>query len=95
MYLKCPPPEVAALVAAQKETPDEFEFSYHASCHEREWITNSLGEFYEHKWLDDVLRLIKGGKEANLPVYRRSPGDRAGPALCSCKDLPPAPASAT
>ena len=64
--LKRPPPEVAALVAAQKETPDEFEFSYHASRHEREWITNSLGEFYEHKWLDDVLRLIKGGKEAHV-----------------------------
>jgi RIO kinase 1 len=64
--LKHLPQEVAVQLAAQKETQDEFEFSYHASRHERQWIANSLGEFYQHKWLEDVLRLIKGGKEAHV-----------------------------
>jgi len=37
-----------------------------ASRHERGWIVDSLGGFYEHRWLDDVIRLVKGGKEANV-----------------------------
>lgn len=43
-----------------------LDFSYNASHHEREWIINSLGGFYEQQWLDDVLRLLKGGKEASV-----------------------------
>jgi RIO kinase 1 len=45
---------------------ENFDFSYAASHHEREWILNSLGGFYEGQWLDDVVRLVKGGKEAHV-----------------------------
>lgn len=48
------------------EDQDHFNFTYKASRHERVWILDSLGKFYDEKWLDDVLRLIKGGKEANV-----------------------------
>ena len=45
---------------------EDLNFSYNASCHEREWIINSLGSFYDQQWFDDVLRLLKGGKEASV-----------------------------
>jgi len=45
---------------------ESFAFTYNASRHEREWIDNSLGNFYDEHWLDDVVRLLKGGKEASV-----------------------------
>lgn len=45
---------------------DKFHFTYQASRHEHAWITGSLGDFYDGQWLDDVVRLIKGGKEAHV-----------------------------
>ena len=53
-------------LALQDDTEGSFDFSYHATRHERVWIVDSLGGFYEGRWLDDVLRLIKGGKEAHV-----------------------------
>jgi RIO kinase 1 len=52
--------------AAQRDAGQDFEFSYNASRHEREWIIDSLGHFYQMHWFDDVLQLIKGGKEASV-----------------------------
>ena len=60
------PQEVRQQLAEQTDSKDDFNFSYHASRHERQWIVDSLGDFYEGQWLDDVLRLIKGGKEAHV-----------------------------
>ncbi|OGO29663.1 MAG: hypothetical protein A2Z16_15200 [Chloroflexi bacterium RBG_16_54_18] len=45
---------------------EDFSFTYMASRHEREWIENSLVGFYDEHWLDDVLRLVQGGKEAHV-----------------------------
>ena len=45
---------------------NNFSFSYKASRHEYQWIIDSLGEFYQQKWFDDLLRLVKGGKEASV-----------------------------
>lgn len=54
----------------QAQSPPEdkaaFAFSYRASRHERQWIVDSLGNFHQHQWFDDVLRLVKGGKEASV-----------------------------
>jgi RIO kinase 1 len=58
--------EKTDLVSQFGETQAELNFSYKASRHERQWILNSLGTFHQHHWLDDVLRLIKGGKEASV-----------------------------
>jgi RIO kinase 1 len=50
----------------QADGAGSFEFSYHASRHERLWIVDSLGGFYEGQWIRDVLRQVKGGKEASV-----------------------------
>ncbi len=48
------------------ESLENFEFTYNASRHERAWIIDSLGGFYDQEWIYDVLRLLKGGKEASV-----------------------------
>jgi len=58
--------EMIASLIEQKDDVDEYEFTYDASRHEREWIVNSLGLFYEMQWFADILRLVKGGKEASV-----------------------------
>ncbi len=50
----------------QADGADSFDFSYHASRQERVWIVDSLGGFYEGQWIGDVLRQVKGGKEASV-----------------------------
>jgi RIO kinase 1 len=80
-YSKRPPKQKPArtpiaiqqFVQSQDDSKHSFEFTYHASRHEQGWLLDSLGEFYEHKWISDVLRLVKGGKEAS--VYLCVPGE--------------------
>ena len=50
-----------------------FSFTYKASRYEHGWLINSLGDFYEQHWLDDVLRMIKGGKEASVYLCAANP----------------------
>jgi RIO kinase 1 len=49
---------------------EEFVPSYAAALdprhHERRWIIESLGGFYQDNIITDVTRLVKGGKEANV-----------------------------
>ncbi|PKN87575.1 MAG: hypothetical protein CVU46_03845 [Chloroflexi bacterium HGW-Chloroflexi-8] len=47
-------------------TGENFDFQYCASRYEQGWLTESLGDFYEQHWIKDVLRMIKGGKEASV-----------------------------
>ena len=50
-----------------EEKENQFNFSYGASKHEKAWINDSLSDFYRQHWIDDILRLIKGGgKEASV-----------------------------
>ena len=67
------PQEVRQQLAEQTDLKDHFNFTYQASRHERRWIIDSLGDFYEGQWLDDVLRLIKGGKEAHVYQCQANP----------------------
>ncbi len=53
-------------LAPQADVAASFRFSYTASRHEAQWLVASVGEFYEGQWIDDVLRLVKVGKEANV-----------------------------
>jgi len=50
----------------QIDREENFYFTYQASHHEHDWIKNSLGSFYNQHWIKDILRLIKGGKEAHV-----------------------------
>lgn len=58
--------EVIDEIAEDRDELASLGFTYNPSRHEREWIINSLGKFYDQQWLDDVLRLLKGGKEASV-----------------------------
>jgi RIO kinase 1 len=42
----------------------------HVSYHEREWIQTYLGAFYHDGLITDVLRRVKGGKEATVYCCR-------------------------
>lgn len=59
-------------VSRQDDSLHAFKFTYKASRHEEGWLLDSLGAFYEQQWISDVLRMIKGGKEAS--VYMCKPG---------------------
>lgn len=58
--------EIVSALAEEDAGEVSFEFSYHASRHERQWIIDSLNGFYQSRWFDDILRLLKGGKEASV-----------------------------
>jgi len=45
---------------------DGFNPSFNGSRHEREWILTYLGPFYKDQLITDVLRQVKGGKEATV-----------------------------
>jgi RIO kinase 1 len=60
-----------------------FNPSFSSSRYERVWILNYLGPFYERRLIADVLRKVKGGKEAN--VYCCAPGVAAGDGLLAAK----------
>lgn len=58
--------ELLASLQDQSDEAGDYSFTYDASRHERAWIMNSLGLFYEMHWFDDILRIVKGGKEASV-----------------------------
>jgi len=64
---------IMAELEPQADDVNAFEFTYNASRHERSWLIDSLGSFYEQQWLDDVLRMIKGGKEASVYLCTANP----------------------
>lgn len=57
--------QYAALVEQSDEIRD-YQFTYEASHHERDWIMNSLGVLHDLQWFSDIIRLVKGGKEASV-----------------------------
>ncbi len=50
-----------------------FETTYRPAKYEREWLADSLGPFYVMGDITDVLRLVKGGKEASVYMCSASP----------------------
>jgi RIO kinase 1 len=55
-------------------TESVFDPTFRSSRHEREWILNYLGYFYDDKQITDVLSRVKGGKEANVYCCAAHPG---------------------
>ena len=51
---------------AQLGVETEFKPTFSASKLERAWILEYLGPFYEDHYIADVLRQVKGGKEATV-----------------------------
>lgn len=65
--------EERKFVGAQDDSSASFKFTYKAARFESWWLLESLGEFYEHKWITDVLSRLKGGKEASVYLCRSGP----------------------
>lgn len=63
----------AEFLNGQDDSRRNFKFTYQAARFEEWWLLESLGEFYEHKWITDVLRRLKGGKEASVYLCRSGP----------------------
>lgn len=60
-----------------------FNPTFSSSRYERTWILTYLGPFYDKQQISDVLRKVKGGKEAN--VYCCAGGPALGPGLVAAK----------
>lgn len=60
----------AKLFIRAQEIAKEFQFTYKAARFEEAWLLDSLTEIYEHQWISDVLRKVKGGKEASVYLCR-------------------------
>src|SRR6266540_4516775 len=61
----------------QDDSSRNFNFTYSAVRFEEWWLLESLGDFYEHQWITDVLRRLKGGKEASVYLCRSGPAVEA------------------
>jgi RIO kinase 1 len=67
------PRKVEFNIYEQFDNLRQYDFTYEASRHEEWWLLDSLGPFYDEQWFDDVLRIIKGGKEASVYLCRANP----------------------
>jgi len=61
----------------------DYPFSYHASRHEKQWLLGSINEFYQQNWIEDILMMVRGGKEAT--VYLCSTPEKAAQPLLAAK----------
>ena len=50
-----------------------YDFTYEASRHKSWWLLDSLGPFYDEQWFNDVLMIVKGGKEASVYLCQANP----------------------
>jgi len=73
----------AKLFVRAQEASKEFKFTYKAARFEEWWLLDSLSAFHDHKWISDVLRRVKGGKEAS--VYLCKPGVEVDAPLLAAK----------
>ncbi len=64
---------VAQLSEEGDDTHKGFDPTFHGSKHERYWIRTYLGPFYEDHIIADVLRQVKGGKEATVYCCQAAP----------------------
>lgn len=67
------PAKTKTEIHEQIDTLHDYDFTYNASRHEEWWLLDSLGPFFEEQWFDDVLQIIKGGKEASVYLCRANP----------------------
>ncbi|MCC6499971.1 MAG: hypothetical protein IT313_06855 [Anaerolineales bacterium] len=61
----------------QDDSARSYNFTYKAARFEEWWLLDSIGGFYENKLISDVLRRLKGGKEASVYLCQASPESEA------------------
>jgi len=69
---------VHSLMDGGRTLDEEFRMTYKAARHEAIWLGESLRNFAERALIDDVMALVKGGKEANVYLCRLSAASNAG-----------------
>jgi RIO kinase 1 len=77
------PLPVQSYLQKQDDSRKTFQFTYKAARFEEGWLLDSLGHFYEQKWISDVLRKLKAGKEAS--VYLCRSGEQVSAPLVAAK----------
>jgi len=70
------PPKIEEDIYDQVDILQEYNFTYRASRHEAWWLLDSLGPFHDEQWFDDVLQIIKGGKEASVYLCTANPSSK-------------------
>jgi RIO kinase 1 len=68
--------DLSQLVESADTLEGGFETTYKPSRHERTWLLQSLGFFFEQNLIDDVAASVKGGKEASVYRCRTHPSAR-------------------
>lgn len=63
----------ATLADAQPKLEDSFRTTYRPARHEAVFLAESLQPFVTQILIDDVLALVKGGKEANVYLCQAAP----------------------
>ena len=84
---KLDPQAVQQFIQRQDDARQTFSFTYQPARFEEGWLLDSLGTFFEQRWISDVLCKIKTGKEAS--VYLCRAGDQVKSALVAAKVFRP------
>jgi RIO kinase 1 len=77
------PVAIEQFVQNRDDSRHTFTFTYKAARFEEGWLLDSLGYFYEQKWISDVLLKVKAGKEAS--VYLCQAGEQVKTQLVAAK----------
>ncbi len=51
-----------------------YTYTYNASRHEKQWLMSSIHQFYQEDWIEDILKMVRGGKEASIYLCSRPVG---------------------
>jgi RIO kinase 1 len=84
---KLDPHTIEQFAQRQDDNRQTFSFTYKPARFEEGWLLDSLGYFFEQRWISDVLRKIKAGKEAS--VYLCRSGDQVKSGLLVAKVFRP------
>ena len=84
---KLDPKAVQQFIQRQDDARQTFSFTYKPARFEEGWLLDSLGGFFEQRWISDVLGKIKAGKEAS--VYLCRSGDQIKSGLIAAKVFRP------
>jgi RIO kinase 1 len=84
---KLDPRAVQQFIQRQDDARHTFSFTYKPARFEEGWLLDSLGAFFEQRWIADVLSKIKAGKEAS--VYLCRSGEQVKAPLIAAKVFRP------
>lgn len=77
------PLAVQRFVQKQDDSRRAFSFTYKAARFEESWLLDTLGWFFEQKWISDVVGKVRVGKEAS--VYLCRSGEQVSTPLLAAK----------